>query len=148
MPYLEVSRWFWENYGTAIEKEVIGNTVELLNSWQSHKGMEALIVRYDLAQVYAFFAQHKMEDNILVTYFFRVINKTGEYVRAYDDWLARTEDLKTYVHLKDSWRKEHLKMKISNPTANSFDHGGSATKTGGTGEKMKSNNGWNNAQMQ
>ena len=39
IPFLKFYRWFWQNYGTAMEEEVIGNTAELLNPWQSHKGI-------------------------------------------------------------------------------------------------------------
>ena len=84
-----------------------------------------------------FLVQHQIEDKILVTYCLTVVKKTGKYVRAYADWLARTEDLKTYAHLKDLWRKEYPKTKRLNPTANSFDYGGSAADTGGTGETNK-----------
>ena len=56
-----------------------------------------------------------------------VIKKTGKYTRAYEDWLARPDNTKTYALLKEFWRKEHLKMRRANPTANQFEYGMNAT---------------------
>ena len=76
-----------------------------------------------------------MDDKTLVTYSLAVIKKTGKYVRAYNDWLAKTEDQQTYVCFNDFWRNEHLNTKRSNLVAHNCNYGGSATKTGGKAEK-------------
>ena len=89
--------------------------------------MEVLIDRFDQIQVYAFFVKNQMNDKTLINYFMAVVKKTGEYTRAYEDWLAQPDNDKTYAKLKDFWRKEHLKMKRANLTANQFEYGMNAT---------------------
>ena len=125
--FLQVFDYFWEQFGMATEEEIINNTGTLLNPWQPHEGMEVLIDRFDQIQIYAFFAKNLMDDQTLINYFMAVIKKTGKYTRAYEDWLARPDNTKTYALLKEFWRKEHLKMRRANPTANQFEYGMNAT---------------------
>ena len=72
-----------------------------------------------------------MTNETLCNYFLAVIKKTGKYQRAYEDWITRDEALKTWAHLKDFWRAEHLKLRRSNPTAFQFQFGGSVTEQEG-----------------
>ena len=107
LTFLHVFDYFWEQFGIA--------TVS--HPWQPDEGMEVLIARFDQTQVYAFFARNLMDDKTLINYFLTVIKKTGKYTRAYEDWMAKQDADKTYAHLKEYWRLEHLKMKRTNPTA-------------------------------
>ena len=68
-----------------------------------------------------------MDDKTLINPFLILIKKTGKYVRAYEDWIAKPDADKTYVNLKEFWRKEHLKMKRTNPSASAYGYGMNAT---------------------
>ena len=83
----------------ATEEEIITNPATILNPWQPHEGMEVLIDRFDQIQIYAFFAKNLMDDQTLINYFMAVIKKTGKYTRAYEDWLVRPDNSKTYALL-------------------------------------------------
>ena len=129
LSFLEVFDHFWEHFGMATEEELIENTAQLLNPWQPHEGMESLVDRFDKAQIYAFFAKNQMDDKTIINYFLAVVKKTGRYTRAYEDWMDKPDDQKTYAILKEFWRKEHLKMKRANPTAHQYEFGMNATDT-------------------
>ena len=54
--------------------------------------------------------------------------KTKKYQRAYEDWVACDAANKTWAHVKDFWRMEHLKLRRSNPTAFQYQFGGNTAK--------------------
>ena len=68
-----------------------------------------------------------MDDKTLINPFLILIKKTGKYIRAYEDWIAKPDADKTYVNLKEFWRVEHLKMKCTNPSASTYGYGMNAT---------------------
>ena len=109
-------------------KEIIENMAKLLDNWSPHEGMEKLIDRFDKSVTYASFAGQTTASNTIVTYFLTVIKKTGKYQRAYEDWLARDTNNKTWAHAKDFWRMEHLKLRRSNPIAFQYQFGGNAAQ--------------------
>ena len=88
MTFLEVFKWFYNQYGIATEEEIIKNMAKLLNNWSPHEGMEKFIGHFDKSVTYASFAGQATASNTIVTYFLTVIKKTGKYQRAYEDWLA------------------------------------------------------------
>ena len=47
MNFLEVFKWFYNQYGITTEEEIIKNMAKLLDNWSPHKGMEKLIDRFD-----------------------------------------------------------------------------------------------------
>ena len=139
MTFLQVFEWVFDQYGIAIEEEIIKNTASLLDSWAPHKGMEVLIDQFDNVLTFASFAGHAMSNGNLCTYFLTVIKKTVKYQRAYEHWLARANTMKTWAHLKDFWRQEHLKMKRFNPTAFQYQYGGNVSNnTGDVKDGMQS----------
>ena len=127
MTFRQVFDYFWEQFGIATEEDIVDNVATLLNPWQPNEGLEVLIDGFDKAQVYAFFAKSQMDDKTLINPFLILIKKTGKYVRAYKDWIAKRDADKTYVNLKEFWRKEHLKMKRTNPSASTYGYGMNAT---------------------
>lgn len=68
-----------------------------------------------------------MDNKLLINPFLILIKKTGKYVSAYEDWLAKPDVEKTYVNFKEFWRKQHLKMKRTNPSASTYGYGLNAT---------------------
>ena len=131
MTFLEVFKWFYNQYGIATEEEIIKNMAKLLNNWSPHEGMEKFIGHFDKSVTYASFAGQATASNTIVTYFLTVIKKTGKYQRAYKDWLARDDNSKTWAQVKDFWRMEHLKLRRSNPIAFQYQFGGNAAQDQG-----------------
>ena len=127
MNFRQVFDYFWEQFGIATEEEIVDNIATLLNPWQPNEGLEVLIDRFDKAQIYAFFAKSQMDDKTLINPFLILIKKTGKYIRAYEDWIAKPDADKTYVNMKEFWRVEHLKMKRTNPSASTYRYGMNAT---------------------
>ena len=76
-----------------------------------------------------------MDDKTLINPVLILIKKTGKYIRAYEDWLAKPDAKKTYVNLKEFWRKEHLKMKRTNPSASTYGYGMNATAESSTDQQ-------------
>ena len=83
--FLEVFRWFYDQYDIASEEENIENMANLLDNWSPYEGVEKLLDRFDKSVTYASFAGQTTASNTFVTYFFTVIKKTGKYQRAYED---------------------------------------------------------------
>ena len=79
MKFLEVFKWFYNQYGIAAEEEIIQNMAKLLDNWSPHKGMEKLIDRFDKSVAYTSFAGQATASNTIVTYFLTIIKKTGKY---------------------------------------------------------------------
>ena len=131
MSFLQVFKWFFGQYGIATKEEIIENTASLFDSWAPHEGMEIPIDRFDNVLTFASFARHALSNGTLCTYFLAVIKKAVKYQRAYEDWLARESNMKTWAHLKDFWRQEHLKMKRSNPTAFQYQYSGNVSDNTG-----------------
>ena len=127
MNFLNAFNYFWMQFGDATEEEIVKNTAKLLDPWQPQEGIEVLVGRFNKSQIFAFFARDQINDKTLITYFLIPIKKSGRYIRAYEDWLAKPDNQKTYAILKEFWREEHLKMKRSNPTAKQYEYGGNAT---------------------
>ena len=139
MSSLEVFRWFYDQYAIAMEEEIIENMATLLDNWSLHEGMEKLIDRFDKSVAYASFAGQTTASNTIVTYFLTIIKKTGKYQCAYEDWLARDTNNKTWAHAKDFWRIEHLKLRHPNPTAFQYQFGGNTAQDQGENKRDMAN---------
>ena len=127
MNFPDAFNYFWMQFGDATEEEIVDNTAKLLDPWQPQEGIEVLIDRFDKTQTYAFFARNIMDDKTLITYFPILVKETGRYTRAYEDWLAKPDNQKTYAILKEFWREEHLKVKRANPAAKQYEYCMNAT---------------------
>ena len=139
LTFLQVFDWFYSQYGISTEEEATENTASLLDPWAPHEGMEALIDRFNKVITYVSFAGEIMTNGTLCNYFLTVIKKTGKYQISYEDWIARNKNFKTWAHLKDFWRTEHLKLHRANPTAFQYRFGGSVTEQEGENGSNVSN---------
>ena len=116
-----------------MEEDIIENMAKLLDNWSSHEGMEKLIDCFDKSVAYASFAGQTTASNTIVTYYLKVIKKTGKYQHAYEEWFARNANNKTWAHAKDFSGMEHVELRRSNTTAFQYRFGGNASQDQGEG---------------
>ena len=125
--FIDVFRWFVDNYAYSTELDRTENRNRMLKDWHPNDGFDSLVNQIREGVLFASYADHELSDADIVDIATQVAMKSGIFNDAYKEWHRQPAADKTWANWQNFWRAEFKAAIDVSKAAGQFGFGNAAT---------------------